>query len=528
MSAHTALLDRARQDTLADALHRSVRRQPDELALTFAGRQWTYAALEQGANRVAHALLGAGLVKGDRVLAFGQNSDAYVLLWLACTRAGLVHVPVNYALRRTELGYLAGQCSPSAAFTDPALVPHLQEALDGPLNLRGTFHGGQDSDVLTWAQDGRLDSSPPDIELSGDDLAQLLYTSGTTALPKGAMMTHAALHAHYLSCLHDLDLSRDDVALAALPLYHSAQMHVFLMPGLLAGATCHLVTSPAPETVLPLLEGQGITSFFAPPTVWLGLLRHPEFRRRDLGRLNKLYYGASIMPTPVLQEIMAALPHAGFYNCYGQSELGPLATVLRPEEHRKRPASAGRPVLNVQSRVITPEMQDTAPGELGEIVHRSPQLLTGYWDKPEETRDAFEGGWFHSGDLGYLDDAGYLYVVDRVKDVINTGGVLVAGREVEEALFTHPAVSEVAVIALPDDAWIEAVTAVVVLRAGAAASAEELRAHARATLAPFKVPKQIHFVEELPRNTAGKILKRDLRERFAPRPDTAQAHEENP
>ncbi|MFC6667481.1 hypothetical protein ACFP9V_20455 [Deinococcus radiopugnans] len=173
-------------------------------------------------------------------------------------------------------------------------------------------------------------------------------------------------------------------------------------------------------------------------------------------------------------------------------------------------------------------MQNTAPGEPGEIVHRSPQLLTGYWDKPEETQAAFDGGWFHSGDLGYLDDAGYLYVVDRVKDVINTGGVLVAGREVEEALFTHPAVSEVAVIALPDDAWIEAVTAVVVLRAGATATGEELRAHARAGLAPFKVPKHIHFVGELPRNTAGKILKRELRERFAPRPDTAQNDEENP
>ncbi|QLG13014.1 AMP-binding protein (plasmid) [Deinococcus sp. D7000] len=528
MSAHPTLLGRARRDTLADALHRSVRRQPDALALTFAGRSWSYAALEEGANRVAHALLAAGLVKGDRVLAFGQNSDAYVLLWLACTRAGLVHVPVNYALRRSELGYLAGQCGAAAAFADPALLPHLEEALANPLKLRGTFHGGQEGDVLTWAQDERLNPSPPDVELSGEDLAQLLYTSGTTALPKGAMMTHAALHAHYLSCLHDLDLSRDDVALAALPLYHSAQMHVFLMPGLLAGATCHLIASPTPDTVLPLLEGQGITSFFAPPTVWVGLLRHPEFRTRDLGRLKKLYYGASIMPTPVLHEIMEALPHAGFYNCYGQSELGPLATVLRPEEHRERPASAGRPVLNVQSRVVTPEMQNTAPGEPGEIVHRSPQLLTGYWDKPEETQAAFDGGWFHSGDLGYLDDAGYLYVVDRVKDVINTGGVLVAGREVEEALFTHPAVSEVAVIALPDNAWIEAVTAVVVLRAGATATDEELRAHARAGLAPFKVPKHIHFVGELPRNTAGKILKRELRERFAPRSDTAQNDEENP
>ena len=231
---------------------------------------------------------------------------------------------------------------------------------------------------------------------------------------------------------------------------------------------------------------------------------------------------------------MAALPQAGFYNCYGQSELGPLATVLAPEEHHERPASAGRPVLNVTTRVVRPELfpelQDAAPGELGEIVHQSPQLLTGYWDKPEETAEAFAGGWFHSGDLGYLDEAGYLFVVDRVKDVINTGGVLVAGREVEEALYTHPAVSEVAVIALPDDHWIELVAAVVVLKEGAETSAEELRTHARTALAPFKVPKCIYFAETLPRNTAGKILKRDLRERFAQRPGqpNGEQSQENP
>ncbi len=509
----------ARRDTLADAFSRSVRRQPHKLALTFAGREWTYEALDRAANRVAHALLDAGLRGGERVLAFGQNSDAYVLLWLACNRAGLVHVPVNYALRRTELAYLAEQSGASAAFTDPALMPHLEEALTGAhaLKLLGTFFGSHHNDLLGWAQDDLQKSGAPEVELSGDDLAQLLYTSGTTALPKGAMMTHAALHAHYQSCLHELNLRGDDVSLAALPLYHSAQMHVFLMPGLLTGATCHLVTAPAPDTVLPLLREQGITSFFAPPTVWLSLLRHPDFGR-GLDRLSKLYYGASIMPTPVLLDIMAALPHAGFYNCYGQSELGPLATVLTPAEHAERPASAGRPVLNVQTRVVTPEMQDCAPGELGEIVHRSPQLLTGYWDKPEETAEAFAGGWFHSGDLGYLDEGGYLYVVDRVKDVINTGGVLVAGREVEEALYTHPAVSEVAVIALPDDHWIEAVTAVVVLKDGETLSADDLRAHARANLAAFKVPKAIYFVEQLPRNTAGKILKRELRERFAHQP----------
>jgi len=267
--------------------------------------------------------------------------------------------------------------------------------------------------------------------------------------------------------------------------------------------------------VLRLIEEHGITSFFAPPTVWISLLRHDDFGRRNLTSLRHVYYGASIMPVPVLEELRARLPGAGPYNCYGQSEIAPLATVLRPEEHAERPASAGRPVLNVETRVVDADMNDCPPGTQGEIVHRSPQLLVGYWDKPQETEEAFEGGWFHSGDVGVMDEAGYLTIVDRIKDVIKTGGTMVASREVEEALFTHPAVSEVAVIALPDPKWVEAVTAVVVLRRDHQATEAELIAHARQTLAPFKLPKRIFFADTLPRNTAGKLLKRELRKQFA-------------
>jgi len=276
-----------------------------------------------------------------------------------------------------------------------------------------------------------------------------------------------------------------------------------------------LIPAPVPEQVLALIEQHRITSFFAPPTVWISLLRHPDFDRRDLGCLVNLYYGASIMPVPVLHELRARLPKVRAFNCYGQTEIAPLATVLRPEEHDARPASCGRPALNVETRVVDPEMRDVPPGSQGEIVHRSPQLLLGYWNKPAETAEAFAGGWFHSGDVGFFDEAGYLFIVDRIKDVIKTGGTMVASREVEEALFTHPAVSEVAVIALPDPKWVEAVTAVVVLRRDHQATEAELIAHARQTLAPFKLPKRIFFADTLPRNTAGKLLKRELRKQFA-------------
>jgi fatty-acyl-CoA synthase len=325
------------------------------------------------------------------------------------------------------------------------------------------------------------------------------------------MLTHRALLAEYLSCIIACEFRAEDRVLAALPLYHTAQMHAFAMPQLLAGAEMLLIESPVPALCLELIERERISSFFCPPTVWISLLRHPDFATRDLQTLRKAYYGAAIMPVPVLQELRARLPQMRPFNCYGQSEIAPLATLLTPEEHDARPASVGRPVLQVRTRVVDAEMNDMQPGERGEIVHRSPHLMLGYWGKPEETAQAFAGGWFHSGDVGYFDAEGYLYIVDRIKDVINTGGVLVASREVEEALFTHPAVAEAAVIAIPDPKWIEAIAAVIVLRTGADVTEAELIEHARGQLAPYKLPKRVFIAESLPKNTAGKLLKRELR-----------------
>jgi fatty-acyl-CoA synthase len=504
----------ARRNTISDAFRRSIRRNGRRPALTFKDRTWTYTDLGSAIDRVAQALRNSGLRRGDRVGAYGRNSDAYLILWLACTQAGLVHVPINYALTERELSYIVEQSGAQALFFDPALEPTASVVLQ-KVSVYGTLVGGSCAfDILATAL-GQAGDAVQDFDADETDLVQLLYTSGTTAAPKGAMMTHRALMAEYMACMVELEFTRDDLALAALPLYHSAQMHVFTMPQLLLGASTVLIEAPAPDLCLRLIEERRISSFFAPPTVWISLLRHPHFDKRDLTSLRNLYYGASIMPVPVLEELRRRLPQARPFNCYGQSEIAPLATVLRPEEHDARPASAGRPIMTVETRVVDADMRDVSPGTQGEIIHRSPQLLLGYWDKQKETEEAFEGGWFHSGDVGYLDQEGYLFVVDRVKDIIKTGGTVVASREVEEALFTHPAVSEVAVIALPDPKWIEAVTAVVVVRQGHEVTADALIEHARTQLAPFKIPKQVIFRNELPRNTAGKLLKRELRSEYA-------------
>ncbi|WP_079165561.1 acyl-CoA synthetase [Streptomyces sp. NRRL S-31] len=489
--------------TVDGVLRRSARRTPSRVAVEYGTRGWTYGELDDAVSRAATLLLAEGLSPGDRVAAYGHNSDAYLIAFLACARAGLVHVPLNHHLTGDDLAYLVGQSGSSLVLADPGLAGRLPDGVR-TLPLRD-----DDGSLLA-----RLPGAPPydGAEPRAEDLAQLLYTSGTTALPKGAMMTHRALVHEYLSAITALGLSADDRPAHSLPLYHSAQLHVFLLPCLAVGATNLILDAPDGDRLFDLIEAGRVDSLFAPPTVWIALAGRPDFATRDLSGLRKAYYGASVMPVPVLERLRARLPGLAFYNCFGQSEIGPLATVLGPDEHEGRLDSCGRPVLFVEARVVDEDGRDVPAGTPGEVVYRSPQLCEGYWDKPEETAEAFRGGWFHSGDLAVRDAEGYLTIVDRVKDVINSGGVLVASRQVEDALYTHEAVAEAAVIGLPDERWIEAVTAVVVPRGEV--TEDQLIAHVRDRLAPFKAPKRVLFVTELPRNASGKILKRELRDRF--------------
>ncbi|MFD3336405.1 fatty acyl-CoA synthetase [Streptomyces sp. NPDC058700] len=503
-------MDRLLSRTVDGFLRASARRVPDRIAVRYADRTWTYAELDAAVSTAAAVLRerrhGLALPEYARVATYGHNSDAYLIAFLACARSGLIHVPVNHHLTGEDLAYVLEQSDSSLVLADPALADRVPDGFavkalrDAPGSLLDAL---AEPETYPTDRDAR-------------DLAQLLYTSGTTALPKGAMMSHLALAHEYTSAIEALDLHEDDRPVHALPLYHSAQMHVFLLPCLAVGAENTIVDGPDPAVLFDLIEAGRADSLFAPPTVWIGLAGHPEFAGRDLSALRKAYYGASVMPVPVLERLRTRLPGLAFYNCFGQSEIGPLATVLGPDEHEGRMESCGRPVRHVEARVVDENGDDVPDGTPGEIVYRSPQLCDGYWRKPDETKAAFRGGWFHSGDLAVRDTEGYYTIVDRVKDVINSGGVLVASRQVEDALYTHPGVAEVAVIGLPDDRWIEAVTAVVVPR-GEVTEAE-LLTHARERLAPFKAPKRVHFTPGLPRNASGKILKRELRDRLAGEP----------
>jgi fatty-acyl-CoA synthase len=431
-----------------------------------------------------------------------------------------VLVPINFMLNADEVAYVLRHSEARLLAVGPDLVGLGRDAAS-----RGTSVGhlawleGEDpadppADLPSFARLLSDDASPPAVELDGRMPAQIIYTSGTESLPKGAMLTHEAVCWEYVSCVVEGEIAEGDTLLHALPLYHCAQLDVFLGPAIYVGASGVITGKPTPDNILSLMQAHRIDSFFAPPSIWIALLRSPAFDSADLSALAKGYYGAAIMPVEVLKEIARRLPRVRLWNFYGQTEIAPLATVLKPQDQLRKAGSAGRAVLNVETRVVDDDMRDVRPGAIGEIVHRSPQLLTGYFNDPERTAAAFEGGWFHSGDLATIDDEGYITVVDRKKDMIKTGGENVASREVEETIYRLDGVSEVAVVGLPHPYWIEAVTACVVRKPGASLTEDDVIAHCRAQMAHFKAPKKVLFVDALPKNPSGKLVKRELRARY--------------
>lgn len=497
----------AQATAIFNAFARSVRRNPGRRALTYKGRDWTYAALQAAVEMAAHRLGAMGIRQGDRVAFLARNSDAYLVGWLATQALGAIHVPINFMLGATEVAFILDHAAPRAIFVGEEFQATAQSAA-----------GSAAAPTQLYAIAKLLESGPRlDIPRNALDLpsqtAQLAYTSGTESAPKGAMLSDTGLMYEYQSCMVGGEYSASDVSVHALPLYHCAQMHCFLTPNLLLGSDNVLLERADPGEIIATVKANAATSFFAPPTVWIGILNHKGLDPEDLRSLRKGYYGASIMPREVLRALQQKLPWIRLWNYYGQTEIGPIATILQPEEHEQRPTSAGRPALHVESRVVDDDMRDVGPGEIGELVHRSPQLLTAYYRDPAKTAEAFRGGWFHSGDLAVADAEGYIEIVDRKKDMIKSGGENVASREVEEALYTHPDVAEVAVIGVPDPKWVERVCAVVVRRAGTTASEAEILARASG-LAAFKRPKEVRFVDSLPKNPSGKILKRELRTMF--------------
>ena len=510
-----------RRQPLADLLHRSAARHPAKLAIACGKTRWTYAEFDALSRRLAAGLAAQGVAKGTRVAVLARNSHAFAALRFALAHLGAVLVPINFMLNADEVAFILRHAGATLLATDSGLAELARTAAARDTAVRGfVWLPSEDpsepqADMLAFDSLADCHDALPEAALDAGDLAQIVYTSGTESAPKGAMLTHDAVLWQYTSCIVDAEIAQGDLMLHALPLYHCAQLDVFLGPAIYIGASNVITARPVPDNLLPLIARHRVSSFFAPPTVWISLLRSPLFDQTDLSSLRKGYYGASIMPVEVMRELSARLPQVRLWNLYGQTEIAPLATMLGPDDQLRKPGSCGRAVLNVETRVVDDRMQDVAIGEVGEIVHRSPHLMLGYFHDDERTRAAFEGGWFHSGDLATIDDEGYITVVDRKKDMIKTGGENVASREVEETIYRLPQVSEVAVIGVPHPRWVEAVVAVVVVKSGQSINEGEVLAHCSAHIAGFKAPKRVVFASSLPKNPSGKLLKRELRQSFA-------------
>ena len=528
MTANTpspdALIASARRHRLGDLLWRSAARSPRKTALIYKDIRQTFAELDETVNRTANALAARGVIKGDHVALLSHNNHAFVVIRFALVRLGAVVVPINFMLNASEIAFILENAEVRGMIIEDALAEVSNAALAEAkvqLKVRGAIRDKRDETPSGWecVQDWmqHADATPPDVFIGDDEPVQMLYTSGTESRPKGVLLSSRCLYSHYTSCIADGEMSSEDIEVHSLPLYHCAQLDCFLTTDLYLGATSIVLGGPDAATLLLTIQLEKVTKLFCPPTVWIGLLRHPNFDKTDLSSLKKGYYGASIMPVEIIKEITARIPGIRLFNFYGQTEMSPVATILKPEDQMRKMGSAGRPAINVETQVVDDYDHPVPVGTVGEIVHRGPHLTLGYWKNPEKTAEAFRNGWFHSGDLGVMDADGYLTVVDRKKDMIKTGGENVASREVEEIVFTHYAVSEVAVFGVPHPRWIEAVMAVVVLRAGHTITPDDLLRFCRERMAGYKAPKLVQIVDELPKNASGKILKRDLRDRFSDR-----------
>ncbi|MBR7794629.1 long-chain-fatty-acid--CoA ligase [Virgibacillus salarius] len=512
------IIQQARRNTLGDILARTTDRFPAKIAITYKGKEVTYQELDNIVNQTAHAFIADGMKKGDMITLMSKNSLDFIVVNFALARVGAVFIPINYMLGKEDVSYILEHAGSIGLIASDEYVDLLDQASE-QLHIQFKYQLGAVHVMREgWKAFNEIRIGQPisrvENEVYDEDLCHVLYTSGTESRPKGVMLTHKSIVSEYVSCIVDGKVEADDVFIHALPLYHSAQLHVFLGPSIYAGCSGVILDKASPEKILKTVEESGATQLFCPPTVWIALLRHPDFNKRDLSTLQKCYYGAAIMPKEILRELSERLPHARLWNLYGQTEVAPLATVLQPEDQLRKLGSAGLPSLNVQTKIVDENDQEVTRGEIGEIVHRTPHAMVGYLHDPNKTKEAFRNGWFHSGDLGVMDEEGYVTIIDRKKDMINTGGVNVSSREVEELIYQLDGVSEVAVISLPDPYWIEAVSAIIVPKKDSVLTREIVEAYCKDRLSTFKIPKYIAFTENLPKNPSGKVLKRSLREQY--------------
>jgi acyl-CoA synthetase (AMP-forming)/AMP-acid ligase II len=506
---------------VGDSLTRTAARRPGALALVDGERRLTYGQFNAEVNRFAHALARRGYRRGDALALASGNSIEFLVTYYACAKLGVVCVPVNLGWRSDEVAYVLGHSRARGIVAEAQLLAGLGAALAAQPGVAdvivapGTAAPPRPGlDTFAALTDGG-DDSEPECLVGDRDPVSYLYTSGTTSFPKGVVGNHTAIYLESMSMALEARFDDTDRFAAMMPMFHTAQLNCHCTAAVMVGATLYIQRGFDAARLLELIEAERITQIFGLPMMYRQLLDHPDLARRDLSSLRRALYAMAPMPEAQLRRCIEVFG-CDFYLLFGQTEMSPTATLFRPEHQLTHNGAVGTPVVNVQVAIMDEQGALRPQGESGEIVYRGPHALTGYLDDPGATEDAFAHGWFHSGDVGRFDADGILWFSDRRKDVIKTGGENVASIEVEKALYTaDEAVAETVVVGLPHERWTEAITAFVVARPGASIDERELLARVREHLDPYKVPKAIIVVDELPRTSTGKVQKNLLRDRYA-------------
>lgn len=507
---------------LTQSLHRSISTQPNATVSIYRDRRQTFAQFGQRVARLAGAFKAMGLEAEARIGMLSLNSDRYLEYYMAVYWAGCAVNPVNIRWSAAEIAYSLDDCDTRVLIVDDQFLPMVTDLGQRSKALRTVIYAGENTTpegMLSYEALIAGTAPVPDMRRGGADLAGIFYTGGTTGFPKGVMLAHAGLYVNGMAVVAEGTVREGEVGLHAAPMFHIADLA--FMNGLFAVGGTH-VTIPAfaPAAVLQAIERERITSTLLVPTMIQMTVDHPDLGKHDLSSLRRVAYGASPISEAVIDRAITALPKVEFAQAYGMTELSPVATVLQPKFHTRegrafgKIRSGGRPTYCTEVRIEDADGRELPRGEVGEIVVKGPGMMLGYWNRPEESAQALRGGWMHTGDAGRMDDDGFVFVVDRIKDMIVTGGENVYSVEVENAVQQHPAVAACAVIGIPDGQWGELVHAAVVLKPGAHATAEDIQDFCKTLIGGYKCPRSVELMAALPVSGAGKVLKTKLREPF--------------
>jgi len=513
------MLDVTTMSTVPSIVRHHARTRPDRVALHFEGQRLTYGELDGRTSRIANGLAEAGVKAQGRVAVLSKNNPAFFELWFGATKADAVLVPVNFRLAAPEVAFVVNDAQAEVLFVGADFYATVEKIRHELATVRQIV--AIDGNHPTWpayaAWVARHSDVDPDVPIDPHGCAIQMYTSGTTGRPKGAQLSHANLLSLLPGAIEQFGTWHDrDVSLVCMPLFHIGGSGWALV-GLYRGVENVVTRDFDPAAILRTIADFKVTKAFFVPAMILFLLQVPACRTTDFSALELIAYGASPAPIELLRNALKVFG-CGFAQVYGLTETTGAITYLPPEDHQadavERLKSCGKPMTGVEVRIVDAGGREVATGEVGEVICRTPQIMLGYWNLPDASRLAIRDGWFHTGDAGYMDRDGYIYIYDRVKDMIVSGGENIYPAEVESALFGHPAVADVAVIGVPDDKWGEQVKAIVVRKPGASVTDREIIDFARERIAHYKAPRSVDFVEALPRNPSGKILKRELRKPY--------------